>query len=325
ADRCGEVVVLPDLAEVLVVDLDRERSVALSNQHRGSEVGERAHEHQQRGSQQGGYGQANHHLPDPLQPGASHQRRGFQQRTVHASERGVHVDRDQWEKLQAEYQDDPAETVDAAYAERQDRFQNLGGHRVAAEQQNPRVGADEWSRHTGQDCTDEQELRATQLEEGIEVRERHADQQRDYGDSEADHEAVADGAEVVVLREELGEVREREAALSVEHRLLEHTEQGVEQEQSEEQEKTQGRRSPDVHPEDLAPARLRARCRHERGHDDTSATAGAVRRVCSPALSKMFTLCRLMSMYTVVPGSRASSNSDSWIASTPVPSAKVRK
>ena len=80
-------------------------------------------------------------------PDTSEVRRCLDQRIVDVPERPIHIDEDQRIEFERLHQKDTAKPINAAYADTQHFFKELGHHTGTAKQQNPRIRSDERRRH----------------------------------------------------------------------------------------------------------------------------------------------------------------------------------
>ena len=239
--RGGEVAVRAAFAQVRVVDHDREGLVALADEHRRAEVRKRLHEHHQRRGENRGHGQGQHDLHQTPHTRAAHVGGGLHQRVVDVLERAVHVDEHQREELERLHQQDALEAIDGRHLHAQQRGQELRDRAAAAQQQNPGIRSDERRGHAAQDGDDEQKFRAPDFIERVEVRNRHAQQQRHQRGDDGHLDAVGQGLEVIAvgIGEESPEVVQRELPVRVEHGLLEQAHHREEQEHHEQREQQQ--------------------------------------------------------------------------------------
>ena len=186
----GKVMVRPVFTQVLVVDFHREGAVPFADQKRGAEVREGPHEHQQGGRQDGGHRQLHDDGEKPLDPGAAHVGRGFQQGVIDGFEGPVHVHEHQREEFEGLHHQNAAEAVDAAQADAEGVFEKDGDDAVSAQQHDPAVSADKRGGHAAQDRHHEEEFGPFKLEEGIKVGKGDAQQQSDQRHHDGDLEAV---------------------------------------------------------------------------------------------------------------------------------------
>ena len=168
-----EVPVHTAFTQVCVVDHHRERGETFAHHHGSAEISEGLHEHHQGRRQDRGHGQGQHHLEQPAHAVGG----GLHQRVVDVFERAVHIDEHQGEELQGLHQQNALEAVDVGHLNPQHGLQEIGDDAVAAHQQNPGVGTDEGSGHAAQHGQHEQQLRALELIEGVEVRDGDTQQQ----------------------------------------------------------------------------------------------------------------------------------------------------
>ena len=244
--RRGEVVVAAVLAQVLVVEQDREGLEALAQHGGRAEVREGLHEDHQRGREDRRHGEVQHDLEQALHADAAHVGGGLHQGVVDALEGAVHVDEHEREELQRLREGDAAEAVDARELDAEGGLEELRDDARAPEQHDPGVGPEEGGRHAAEDADDEEDLRALQAVEGVEVGEGDADHQGQRGDEEGDLKAVDDRFGVIALSEELLELFPGHAPVGHDDRLLDDADHRVDQHRDEQQEHDDGDGEPSV-------------------------------------------------------------------------------
>ena len=244
-DGRSKVVVRAGLTEELVVDLHGEGAVALAHHERRAEVGKGAHEHQQRRSQHRRHGQPQHNLEKALDALAAEVCRGFHEAVVQIAEHAVHVDQHERIELCGLHEQDSPEAVDAADVDAQ-QLQEVRDDARAAEQQNPRVSADEGRRHAAQNTRHEQELCALEAEERIEIGKNDADDERNDRDADGHLEAVQDRSVIILFAEELDKILHGELAALVDERLPQQRADGIDKEQQEAGQQENGDHRPDL-------------------------------------------------------------------------------
>ena len=98
--NCGrEVLVRPDLTDILVINDDRERHIPFSYHQWRTKVGKSTHEHHQSRSQDRRHAQRKNHTEKPFHARASHIGGSFQQRVVQILQCTRNIEKDQREQL----------------------------------------------------------------------------------------------------------------------------------------------------------------------------------------------------------------------------------
>ena len=201
ADGCSKMIIRSVFAQVFIVDENRERVVPAANQDRSSEIGERAHEHEQRRSQDRRHGKTHDDLAEAVDASAAHALSCLEQGGVDVPEGAVHVNNDQREEFQRLHENNAPKAVNGN-AFQSNRFQKLRDEARVAHQQDPRVCADIRRGHGAEQAEDKQDLPAAHRVERIEICKRDAEQQAANHDAQTDLGAVADGAIVIGFAEE---------------------------------------------------------------------------------------------------------------------------
>ena len=212
--------------DVLLVDLDREGTVAFTDQYRRTEVGHCPQEDHQGDCQDRRHTEGQNDFGKALETGALQILRCFHQRLVDTLESAADIEVNEREQFGRHDQNDTAETVDAWRRHIQDIFQECGDRASSSEQQDPGIGADERSRHGAEDRDDLQEQASLQFIDRVRVGEQDTEEKRSEGDYEGDLQAVDEGIKIIGITEETDEMRQRELMIDND-RVLQDIEQRI--------------------------------------------------------------------------------------------------
>ena len=244
----GHIGVDGAFGHVLVVNQHRQHGIALAQQHGGAEVRQGGHEHHDAACQNGGQDHRQGDGPDPLELVHAQILRRLLQGAVDAVHGAGGIQIDVGEQVQGKDENDAVASVDGRRRQ-SDQAEKLGQKAVAAQQNDPGIGADEGGTHQRHDDEDVQQLLPRHIVPGHQIGDGYAnDGGGDHGGN-THEQRPQQGLVIVGLGKEPDEVVQRDTLHLVgEHTLGDDGVEGIHDEQAHAQDHEQLREKPEVRP-----------------------------------------------------------------------------